>query len=119
MQNKWLFQDKKERLRHAFNSIAWPMMQAGVSTILSLCVLAIIQAYMVKVFVKVVVLVVMLGLFHGLIVLPIVFGALPINKKNSLLSSSNSQKVFISSPFLCVLFISRWQKNDKNVNIKF
>ncbi|VDN50593.1 unnamed protein product, partial [Dracunculus medinensis] len=94
--------DKKERLRHAFNSIAWPMMQAGVSTILSLCVLAIIQAYMVKVFVKVVVLVVMLGLFHGLIVLPIVFGALPINKKNSLLSSSNSQKVFISSPFLCV-----------------
>lgn len=75
------FQDRRERLKHALTSIAWPMAQAGISTILSLCVLGIIQAYMVKVFVKVVVLVVMLGLIHGLIILPVVFGAIPLQKK--------------------------------------
>ncbi|VDK59980.1 unnamed protein product [Gongylonema pulchrum] len=68
-------------MRHALTAIAWPMTQAGISTILSLCVLGIIQAYMVKVFVKVVVLVVMLGLIHGLIILPVVFGAIPLQKK--------------------------------------
>lgn len=59
------------------------MTQAGISTVLSLCILGIIQAYMVKVFVKVVILVVTLGLFHGLIVLPVVFGALPLDKMST------------------------------------
>uniref|UniRef100_F1KSQ4 Patched domain-containing protein 3 n=1 Tax=Ascaris suum TaxID=6253 RepID=F1KSQ4_ASCSU len=87
--------DKRERLRHALVSIAWPMSQAGISTVLSLCVLAIIQAYMVKVFVKVVILVVGLGLFHGLIVLPVVFGALPLSK-NAPQASAATQKVHIA-----------------------
>uniref|UniRef100_A0A915Q273 SSD domain-containing protein n=1 Tax=Setaria digitata TaxID=48799 RepID=A0A915Q273_9BILA len=71
---------KRERLRHALKSIAWPMIQAGISTILCLCVLGIIQAYMVKVFVKVVIIVVGLGLLHGLVILPVVFGAIPLRK---------------------------------------
>uniref|UniRef100_A0A915A5H4 Secreted protein n=2 Tax=Parascaris univalens TaxID=6257 RepID=A0A915A5H4_PARUN len=87
--------DKRERLRHALVSIAWPMSQAGISTVLSLCVLAIIQAYMVKVFVKVVILVVGLGLFHGLIVLPVVFGSLPLSK-NAPQASAATQKVHIA-----------------------
>uniref|UniRef100_A0A7E4VBG7 SSD domain-containing protein n=1 Tax=Panagrellus redivivus TaxID=6233 RepID=A0A7E4VBG7_PANRE len=73
-------EDKTERLKHALCSIAWPMVQAGTSTILSLLVLATIHAYMVQVFVKVVTLVVGLGMIHGLIVLPIVYGALNFNK---------------------------------------
>lgn len=57
------------------------MTQAGISTILCLCVLGVIQAYMVKVFVKVVIIVVILGLLHGLIILPVVFGAIPLRKR--------------------------------------
>uniref|UniRef100_A0A1I8AFV1 SSD domain-containing protein n=1 Tax=Steinernema glaseri TaxID=37863 RepID=A0A1I8AFV1_9BILA len=72
--------DQRERLRHALASIAWPMCQAGLSTVLSLAVLAVIPAYMVQVFVKVVTLVVSLGLFHGLVVLPVVFTMLPFDK---------------------------------------
>lgn len=57
-----------------------PMVQAGSSTILSILVLALIHAYMVQVFVKVVTLVVGLGMMHGLVVLPIVYTALPFSK---------------------------------------
>lgn len=57
------------------------MTQAGISTILCLCVLGVIQAYMVKVFVKVVIIVVVLGLLHGLVILPVVFGAVPLRKR--------------------------------------
>uniref|UniRef100_A0A915DZY2 SSD domain-containing protein n=1 Tax=Ditylenchus dipsaci TaxID=166011 RepID=A0A915DZY2_9BILA len=54
-------EDRKERLRHALVSIAWPMMQAALSTVLSLLILATIHAYMVQVFVKVVTIVVSLA----------------------------------------------------------
>ncbi|ETN74219.1 hypothetical protein NECAME_04084 [Necator americanus] len=47
---------------------------------ISIVVLTAVHAYMVKVFVKVVVLVVFLGMCHGLIVLPVVFAALPFKK---------------------------------------
>ncbi|VDO43813.1 unnamed protein product [Haemonchus placei] len=101
------FPSKRERLRHALASIAWPMFQSGMSTMISIVVLTAVHAYMVKVFVKViwfslmltnywslihdsyshrftgmsvVVLVVFLGMCHGLIVLPVVFAALPFKK---------------------------------------
>ncbi|VDM76193.1 unnamed protein product [Strongylus vulgaris] len=74
------FPNKRERIRHALASIAWPMFQSGTSTMISIVVLTAVHAYMVKVFVKVVVLVVFLGMCHGLIVLPVVFAALPFNK---------------------------------------
>ena len=41
--------DRRERLRHALVSIAWPMLQAALSTVLSLLVLVLIHAYMVQV----------------------------------------------------------------------
>ncbi|CAB3411294.1 unnamed protein product [Caenorhabditis bovis] len=74
------FQSKRARIRHALAGIAWPMFQAGTSTMMSISVLALVHAYMVQVFVKVVVLVIFLGMIHGLIVLPVVFAALPFNK---------------------------------------
>lgn len=43
------FQDKKERIRHALASIGWPMLQAGMSTILAVLVLVIVRAYMIEV----------------------------------------------------------------------
>ncbi|KAI6195873.1 Protein CBR-PTR-18 [Aphelenchoides besseyi] len=81
--------DRRERLRHALLSIAWPMVQAGASTVFGLAVLATIHAYMVQVFVKVVTLVVALGMLHGLFVLPIVYAAIPFNK----LSTDKKQKI--------------------------
>uniref|UniRef100_A0AC35U7S7 SSD domain-containing protein n=1 Tax=Rhabditophanes sp. KR3021 TaxID=114890 RepID=A0AC35U7S7_9BILA len=75
--------DRKERLTHALKSIALPMVQAGTSTILSICVLATINAYMVQVFVKVVTLVVGLGMIHGLVVLPVIYASLPFHKEKA------------------------------------
>ncbi|WKX93300.1 hypothetical protein Q1695_010945 [Nippostrongylus brasiliensis] len=74
------FPNKRERIRHALASIAWPMFQSGTSTMISIVVLTAVHAYMVKVFVKVVVLVVFLGMCHGLLILPVVFAALPFKK---------------------------------------
>lgn len=59
------------------------MFQAGATTILAVLILVIIPAYMIQVFVKVVALVVVLGLLHGLVVLPIVYVALPFDKTMS------------------------------------
>lgn len=87
------FQDQRERLRHALLSIAWPMTQAGASTVFSLLVLATIHAYMVQVFVKVVTLVVSLGMIHGLIVLPIVYASIPFSKKSSSSEQDTKQKI--------------------------
>lgn len=42
-------EDRRQRLRHALSSIAWPMLQAALSTVLSLLVLVLIHAYMVQV----------------------------------------------------------------------
>ncbi|VDL69962.1 unnamed protein product [Nippostrongylus brasiliensis] len=47
------FPNKRERIRHALASIAWPMFQSGTSTMISIVVLTAVHAYMVKVFVKV------------------------------------------------------------------
>ncbi|GMR36306.1 hypothetical protein PMAYCL1PPCAC_06501 [Pristionchus mayeri] len=74
------FATKRDRIEHALASIAWPMVQAGTSTMGSIIVLNLIHAYMVQVFVKVVVLVIFLGMVHGLIILPVVFAALPFSK---------------------------------------
>ena len=69
------------------------MVQAGLSTILSLLVLATIHAYMVQVFVKVVTLVVGLGMIHGLLVLPIVYGALNFKKQDNNKNLSRTNKI--------------------------
>uniref|UniRef100_A0A1I8BUA4 SSD domain-containing protein n=1 Tax=Meloidogyne hapla TaxID=6305 RepID=A0A1I8BUA4_MELHA len=80
---------QKQRLKHALQSIGWPMLQAGLSTVLCVVVLAVIDVYIVQVFVKVVFLVVSLGLIHGLLILPIAYSTI----------------------------LSLFDKNDKNKNI--
>lgn len=56
------------------------MLQAGLSTLISVLILVAVHAYMVDVFVKTVFLVVFLGLAHGLVILPVVLAALPFHK---------------------------------------
>uniref|UniRef100_A0AC35EXL8 Uncharacterized protein n=1 Tax=Panagrolaimus sp. PS1159 TaxID=55785 RepID=A0AC35EXL8_9BILA len=103
-------EDQRERLRHALCSIAWPMVQAGLSTILSLLVLATIHAYMVQVFVKVVTLVVGLGMIHGLIVLPIVYGGLNFVKNDKTKKSGSTNKI---SP---IIFSTTAKEHDIEIN---
>uniref|UniRef100_A0A914USM9 Uncharacterized protein n=1 Tax=Plectus sambesii TaxID=2011161 RepID=A0A914USM9_9BILA len=76
-------ENTRARLKHALSSIAWPMLQAGLSTLISVLILIAVHAYMVDVFVKTVFLVVFLGLAHGLVILPVVLAALPFHKSPS------------------------------------
>ncbi|KAF7633542.1 SSD domain-containing protein, partial [Meloidogyne graminicola] len=87
-------EDCRERLAHALRSIAWPMLQAALSTVLSLLILVTVHAYMVQVFVKVIVLVISLGLFHGLVVLPIIYAAIPFNKSKKAKSPKTTFSYF-------------------------
>ncbi|VDN02925.1 unnamed protein product [Thelazia callipaeda] len=70
---KIAIQGTQEKLEHTLQSVGWPMIQAGASTIM--CVLPL--SYSPMVFFKTIILVVSWGLLHGLIVLPAILGALP------------------------------------------
>ncbi len=59
------------RIEDSLSAVAWPLVQAGVSTILSVLALSANHAYMTDVFVKTILLVVALGLLHGLLILPV------------------------------------------------
>ncbi|KAK0396036.1 hypothetical protein QR680_001538 [Steinernema hermaphroditum] len=104
--------DQRERIRHALASIAWPMCQAGLSTVLSLAVLAVIPAYMVQVFVKVVTLVVSLGLFHGLVVLPVVFAMLPFDKTAHAVAPKCETKLPVTLPAPLTMSKKELEKSD-------
>uniref|UniRef100_A0A0N4U1D9 SSD domain-containing protein n=1 Tax=Dracunculus medinensis TaxID=318479 RepID=A0A0N4U1D9_DRAME len=60
----------EERLRDALTSIGWPMIQAGLSTVLCVSPLLLVDSYMVSVFLKTIFLVISLGLLHGILFLP-------------------------------------------------
>lgn len=51
-------------------SIGWPMIQAGLSTVLCVSPLLLVDSYMVSVFLKTIFLVISLGLLHGILFLP-------------------------------------------------
>uniref|UniRef100_A0A914CE73 Patched family protein n=1 Tax=Acrobeloides nanus TaxID=290746 RepID=A0A914CE73_9BILA len=61
-----------ERCIDAMEKLAWPVVHGSLSTILGVMVLAFINSYMVLVFFKTVFLVIVFGVFHALVLLPIV-----------------------------------------------
>jgi len=63
----------RQRLIHALDGVAWPVLQAGLSTILGIFPLILVDAYVVAVFWKTIILVTVLGMYHALLLLPIVF----------------------------------------------
>ncbi|KAI1722338.1 patched family domain-containing protein [Ditylenchus destructor] len=67
----------KDKMYHTIQAIAWPMSQAGLSTVICVIPLIFLQNYIPLVFVKTVTLVVIWGLFHGLVLLPAILAALP------------------------------------------
>uniref|UniRef100_A0A0K0ESN3 SSD domain-containing protein n=1 Tax=Strongyloides stercoralis TaxID=6248 RepID=A0A0K0ESN3_STRER len=62
----------KERCIEAMEKLAWPVVHGSLSTILGVCILAFINSYMVLVFFKTIFLVLIIGVFHALVLLPII-----------------------------------------------
>jgi len=69
----------EEKLQHTVRAVAWPMSQAGLSTVLCVLPLVLLRNYIPLVFVKTVSLVVLWGLFHGLVALPTLLYHLPVS----------------------------------------
>ncbi|CEF65979.1 Sterol-sensing domain and Patched family-containing protein [Strongyloides ratti] len=61
----------QEKIIDALAALGWPLIQGGSSTILAICVLADVPAYMIVTFFKTVFLAISVGLLHGLIFLPV------------------------------------------------
>ena len=66
-------QNTRERLHHTFKGVGWPVIQAGLSTVLGMVPLFFVDAYVVAVFWKTIVLVTFLGMYHALFLLPVLF----------------------------------------------
>uniref|UniRef100_A0A158PE29 SSD domain-containing protein n=1 Tax=Angiostrongylus costaricensis TaxID=334426 RepID=A0A158PE29_ANGCS len=66
------------RLRHTISNIAWPMSQAGISTVICILPIVVLQNYIPLVFVKTITLVVIWGLWHGLVLLPAFLSQIPL-----------------------------------------
>ncbi|TMS34502.1 hypothetical protein L596_002082 [Steinernema carpocapsae] len=62
----------RERCIDSLEKLAWPVVHGSMSTILGVFVLAFINSYMVLVFFKTIFLVLVIGVYHALILLPIV-----------------------------------------------
>ncbi|KAK6040605.1 hypothetical protein COOONC_21890 [Cooperia oncophora] len=75
--NKPLKKSSKEesvkRLLATFHGVGWPVVQSGLSTIIGMLPLMFVRAYVVAVFWKTVLLVGILGMFHALLLLPVIF----------------------------------------------
>ncbi|PAV83898.1 hypothetical protein WR25_25296 [Diploscapter pachys] len=61
-----------ERIADSLGAIGWPVLQAGTSTLLAIIVMVLVPSNAVRMFARTSVLVVATGLFHGLLVLPII-----------------------------------------------
>nr|CDJ81753.1 Patched domain containing protein [Haemonchus contortus] len=70
------------RIRHTISNIAWPMSQAGISTVICILPIVVLQNYIPLVFVKTITLVVIWGLWHGLVLLPAFLSQIPLRLLN-------------------------------------
>ncbi|XP_035699031.1 patched domain-containing protein 3-like [Branchiostoma floridae] len=66
-----------EKLSDAFRAVGMPILQASLSTILGMVVLAFFPAYLFKAFFKTIFLVMAFGAAHGLVILPTLLTILP------------------------------------------
>lgn len=70
-------ESKEERLYRTFDAVAWPMIQAGLSTAICVLPLVFYNVYLFRTFVKTVLLTSCWGSLHGLIFLPVALACLP------------------------------------------
>ncbi|VDN36338.1 unnamed protein product [Gongylonema pulchrum] len=64
--------DPDERMRDALGAIGWPVVQGGTSTFLAIIVMMLVPSHVVRMFARTSVLVVLTGLFHGVVLLPVI-----------------------------------------------
>uniref|UniRef100_A0A1I7ZUL0 SSD domain-containing protein n=1 Tax=Steinernema glaseri TaxID=37863 RepID=A0A1I7ZUL0_9BILA len=65
-----------DKTEHCMAAIGFPVLQAGISTLLCVLSLSFVELHMAQVFMKTMVLVITIGLIHGLVVLPVMFSLL-------------------------------------------
>uniref|UniRef100_A0A0N5B0M8 SSD domain-containing protein n=1 Tax=Syphacia muris TaxID=451379 RepID=A0A0N5B0M8_9BILA len=82
----------QEKLEHTLQTVGWPMIQAGASTVMCIMPLLFLQSYSPLVFLKTIFLVVSWGLIHGLVALPALLAALP-----DCLTNANCYRTFLST----------------------
>lgn len=79
-------QDPNERMREALGAIGWPVVQGGTSTFLAIIVMMLVPSHVVRMFARTSILVVLTGLFHGVVLLPVIirsFASTTYDKRRS------------------------------------
>uniref|UniRef100_A0A915PMR3 SSD domain-containing protein n=1 Tax=Setaria digitata TaxID=48799 RepID=A0A915PMR3_9BILA len=61
-----------ERIQDALGAVGWPVVQGGTSTFLAIIVMILVPSNVVRMFARTSILVVITGLFHGVILLPVI-----------------------------------------------
>ncbi|CAJ0564444.1 unnamed protein product, partial [Mesorhabditis spiculigera] len=64
--------DPTERIKDSLGAIGWPVLQGGLATLLAILVMIRVPSNAVRMFARTSVLVVATGLFHGLLILPVI-----------------------------------------------
>uniref|UniRef100_A0A0N5ADX9 SSD domain-containing protein n=1 Tax=Syphacia muris TaxID=451379 RepID=A0A0N5ADX9_9BILA len=80
------YDDPDKRISDALGAIGWPVVQGGFSTFLAIVVMVLVPSHVVRMFARTSMLVVSTGLFHGLLVLPVIirtFASKPVDKSQS------------------------------------
>ncbi|KAI1703876.1 patched family domain-containing protein [Ditylenchus destructor] len=100
-------EDPDERISDALGAIGYPVVQAGVSTFLAIIVMMLVPSNVVRMFARTSILVVGTGLFHGILLLPIIirsfaFETPPTREKPQIKSALSSAKIRpISGDAIC------------------
>lgn len=61
-----------DRIRDALGAVGWPVVQGGTSTFLAIIVMMLVPSNVVRMFARTSILVVLTGLFHGVVLLPVI-----------------------------------------------
>ncbi|TKR80372.1 hypothetical protein L596_014455 [Steinernema carpocapsae] len=89
------FRNPDERMADALGAIGWPVVQGGASTFLAIVVMMLVPSHVVRMFARTCVLVVGTGLFHGVVLLPVIirsFASRPIDPEEELEEAEVSRK---------------------------
>uniref|UniRef100_A0A0R3RG29 SSD domain-containing protein n=1 Tax=Elaeophora elaphi TaxID=1147741 RepID=A0A0R3RG29_9BILA len=79
------YRNPDERIRDALGAVGWPVVQGGISTLLAIIVMILVPSNVVRMFARTSILVVLTGLFHGVVLLPVIirtFASYPVCEKN-------------------------------------
>ncbi|VDN08148.1 unnamed protein product [Thelazia callipaeda] len=73
------FGSSQQRVRHALQSLGWPIFQGATSTIVGISVLYTVDAYIILTFFKTIWLTMIIGLLHGILFIPVALSFFPLS----------------------------------------